>query len=195
MKQPPKDLLGDLQKRYAEPHRAYHTWEHIEALLRHFENFKSHFDNPDRVLWALYWHDAIYDPLASDNEVKSAQLLKQEADGLLPADMLQDAIEIIEATTKHEIPDNVRPYLKNDMAWFLDMDLSILGQEERVFTEYEKAIRFEYSAIPEDIYTQGRKAILKGFVARETLYFTSTCRDLWEDKARENLQKSVDLLS
>jgi predicted metal-dependent HD superfamily phosphohydrolase len=29
----PDSVLAELRRRYAEPHRAYHDWRHVEALL------------------------------------------------------------------------------------------------------------------------------------------------------------------
>lgn len=195
MQQIPSELLAQLKQRYDEPHRAYHSWAHIEALLKHFHNFKSEFENVERVLWALYWHDAIYDPLASDNEAKSAELLKTDASGILQESMLLDVMAIINATAKHHIPESIRLDLKVDMEWFLDMDLSILGQSAEVFDEYEKAIQLEYSAVPLELYHQGRKVVLQSFLSREVLYFTPQCRDLWEKQARDNLTRSINMLS
>ena len=78
-----------------------------------------------------------------------------------------------------------------DCAFFLDMDLSILGAAPEVFTAYEAAIRKEYAFVPAADYRQGRSAILKSFLAREQLYFTAYFRDRLEPQARQNLQQSL----
>ena len=83
----PAPLLEGLRTRYAEPQRHYHNWLHIEAMLKHFRRWEDEFHRPEPVLWALYWHDAVYDPLAQDNEEQSAQLLEREASGHLTPKM------------------------------------------------------------------------------------------------------------
>jgi hypothetical protein len=72
----PDNLVERVSARYAEPHRRYHTWAHVLAC----------FDARDcitraalpEVDLALLFHDAIYDPLAKDNEARSAGLLVEE---------------------------------------------------------------------------------------------------------------------
>ena len=76
MRAPSPSLIDDLKRRYGEPQRHYHTWEHIEALLGHYQTMVDQLNDPIATLWALYWHDAIYDPQAGDNEDKSADLLQ-----------------------------------------------------------------------------------------------------------------------
>lgn len=194
VEEPTRVLIEKLKQRYAEPQRAYHTWDHIDALLNHFNNHRGLFDNPTRVLWALYWHDVVYDPTASDNELKSAELLRQEALGLLKQDTIDAAAQIIEATEKHQIPNGTAPELERDMALFLDIDLSILGQSDDVFDTYEAAIRQEYSFVPEQIYRTVRSTILKNFLDRDRLYFTDEFQTLWEAPARDNLARSIGAL-
>lgn len=188
-------MLLSLKARYQEPQRAYHTWEHIEALLRHFNDAAHLLDNPTSVLWALYWHDAIYDPKRPDNELVSAELLREEAKGTLSEAQLSLAALIIEATARHQLPEGLDDQALSDIAHFLDMDLSILGAKEDVFDAYEDQIRFEYSFVPIAAYKAARANILQGFLARENLYFTDRFRSQWEAKARDNLARSIKRLS
>ena len=188
---PSETLLTSLKARYNEPARAYHTWAHIEALLGHFHTLSDKLNDKSRVLWALYWHDAIYDPARGDNEAVSADLLRQEGREQLPDTTREEAAHIIEATAKHQLPTQLSGEALSDAAHFLDMDLSILAARDDVFDAYEDNIRFEYSFVPADIYIPARANILKGFLNREHLYFTDTCRDKWETTARENLARSI----
>ena len=191
MIEPSERLIQGLKARYGEAQRAYHTWDHIEALLGHFHIFADQIHNKTRLLWALYWHDAIYDPARSDNEAVSADLLRTEAKGALPAPVLEEAAIIIEATAKHQLPPSFSGEALSDAALFLDIDLSILGARPDIFDAYEDHIRFEYNFVPIEIYVPARANILKGFLEREHLYFTERCRGLWEEKARDNLARSI----
>lgn len=191
MIKPSPNLLDDLKLRYAEPQRAYHTWEHIEALLGHLDMFRSHIHDEVRVLWALYWHDAVYDPVRTDNETESARLLEADAKGILPDGILTEAAAIISATANHELPSGVTDNVKSDCAYFLDMDLSILGAPEPVFDEYEQNIRKEYSFVPIERYCQARSAIMLNFLKRRSLYFTEFGEKLWGESARSNLKRSI----
>ena len=57
--EPPPSLLTAVRARYDEPQRVYHNWGHVEALLALYESHKGMLRDPTRVLWAIYWHDAI----------------------------------------------------------------------------------------------------------------------------------------
>ncbi len=190
----PGSVLADLRQRYAEPSRHYHTWDHVEALLRWFGQRRDHLHDPAAVELAILFHDAVYDPTRSDNEAESARLL---TDAVLPG--LDDpvrarAVRMIEATTRHEIPEGLDALDRNDMAEFLDMDLSILGARTEVFDAYEQAIRREFAFVPEALYREARCRILQGFLERECLYFSNWGRQRFEVTARVNLAASIAAL-
>lgn len=187
-------MIDALRARYTEPGRHYHSWGHIEALLRHFRRWESNFHRPAPVLWALYWHDAIYDPTAKENEEQSAVLLEQDAQGHLSADDIAFAATIIRATTAHEVPQDLTPEDAADTALFLDLDLSILGAPTHVYDRYETDIRKEYAFVPEAAFRAGRGAILKRFLARERLYLTDLAHAAWDAPARENLKREIAAL-
>lgn len=71
----PDALMSDLQIRYGEPQRHYHDWSHITALFSHFERTIADITEPAAVLYAVLYHDAVYDPQARGNEAASADLL------------------------------------------------------------------------------------------------------------------------
>ena len=187
----PAKLISGLKARYDEAQRHYHSWDHIEALKRHFDSLEAHWHRPVPVLWALYWHDAIYDPTRSDNEELSAQLLEEEGAGHLGAADLAFAAEIIRATAKHEVPDGLSVDDRADLALFLDIDLSILGAPEAVFDQYEANVRKEYAFVPEDAFLTGRARVLKSFAGRPAIYFTEEGRGRWDAQARRNLTRSL----
>ena len=70
----PSDLLSTLRERHAEPQRHYHDWSHIEALGRHLDVAGSRVRNREAVLYAILFHDPVYDPTTSDNERRSARV-------------------------------------------------------------------------------------------------------------------------
>ena len=191
----PEDLLTGLKQRYGEAQRHYHTWDHIDALLRHYEALKDQLHDPDAVKLALYWHDAIYDPMSAENEFKSADLLLDQCAGLIGTERLTFAAEIIRATKAHLMPDGLMPDQASDLALFLDIDLSILAARPDVFDTYEINIRKEFAFAPEEVYKAGRAAVLKSFLDRDRLYFSDHFFGLWENEARQNLKRSIAQLS
>jgi predicted metal-dependent HD superfamily phosphohydrolase len=177
----PTELLERLVARYAEPQRHYHVWSHVEACLRARRELIE--SPPPEVDLALLFHDAIYEPLAPDNEERSAALLRDEGRtfGLAP-DLVERAAALVLATAHREPPTGAA-------AIVVDADLSILGSEPTVFAAYEQAVRREYAMIDDASYATGRARILRRFMERPTLYATARGRELWEAAARRNLAR------
>lgn len=72
----PRIPFADLQARYSEPWRAYHTLVHIEAMFAEYDQV-CHFDfgnDSVAVEFAIWYHDAVYHPRDKENERKSASL-------------------------------------------------------------------------------------------------------------------------
>lgn len=189
----PPALLADLKARHAEPQRHYHDWTHIAALLTHREGLRKSLNDDAAVLYAILFHDAVYDPRANDNEARSAALLLTSKPPLSPKS-LDRARQMIEATTRHLLPEDMHGPDRQDCAHFLDMDLAILGAAPDRFDIYEDQIRREYAHVPDDAFRTGRAAILRRFAEREHLYFSDWGLDRFEEKARANLARSLTRL-
>lgn len=187
----PSHLLADLRCRYGEPQRHYHTWAHVEALLLLFEEVWDRLFDDQAVETALYYHDAIYDTEANDNEHQSAALLRRDCNGLLAADSLARAAQLVEATAGHRLPEGLTGAALEDARLFLDMDLSILAAPWPVFAAYEAAIRREYAHVDDTAFRAGRRRLLEAFLQRERLYYSSHFAPRFEAAARENLKRSL----
>ena len=70
---PHADIYARLAATYREPHRHYHTAAHISACLDELDGARELASFPFEVEAALWFHDAVYDTRASDNEERSAQ--------------------------------------------------------------------------------------------------------------------------
>lgn len=179
-------VYNDLIARYAEPHRAYHTLKHIKYCLDEFEQVRHLAKNPDAVELALWYHDAIYDTKIKDSEVRSAALaIKMVKNALLPDALGQSVTNLIMAT-KHSVAP-----VDSDAQLIVDIDLSILGQVEEKFDEYEQLVRKEYEWVPEDAFVIGRSVILRSLLDRPNIYTTQFFRDKLEKQARANIKRSL----
>ena len=138
---------------------------------------------------AIWFHDAVYDPRAADNEERSAQLAQAWLGAVRAEPALVDAVgRLILATKKHDAS------LHADAALLVDVDLSILGQPPARFWEYEAQIRGEYSWVLPDVFSVKRAEILDGFLARARIYQTDDFFHRLEAQARINLKSSVGRL-
>jgi predicted metal-dependent HD superfamily phosphohydrolase len=74
------------------------------------------------------------------------------------------------------------------------VDLSILGQDQRRFAEYEAGIRAEYAWVPQEIFNAKRAEILQRFLDRARIYSTDHFFAKYEHQARQNLEQSIQRL-
>ena len=178
-----------LVEKYSETHRAYHNLGHINYLLGEAETIE--FEDFDSVYFAIWFHDVIYEPKKSDNEIESAKLAVKLLQDLNLTQLIITKVEqIILATQKHSAEN-----LAADGKIFLDLDLSILGATPVIYQQYSQAIREEYSYVLEILYRQGRKQVLENFLKREVIYFSENLRERFENQARVNLANEIKELS
>lgn len=188
-------LWQNIVTRYGEPQRAYHTLNHIEQLLVQFESIKYHLAKPHIIALALYYHDVIYDPTRSDNELKSAEYATDALSPYLSPEQCQQIHALIMMTANHQIDTLVDSDKYNDAAYLLDMDLSILGAPWSAYEQYAKAIRQEYTHVADDSYRDGRTAVLQGLLAHPKLYLTDHYYNQLETQARANIKHELTSLA
>ena len=182
----PAQEFAALTSRYAESHRHYHTAQHINECLAHFDGAYTCCEHPPEVELALWFHDAIYEPRAKDNEEKSADwAVRVMRESGMPLDA-QTRVRALIMTTCHDaLPETA------DEQVLVDIDLSILGADAARFDEYEAQVRAEYRWVPGFLFRRKRREVLEGFLARESIYATTHFRNQLEKKARDNLARSL----
>jgi predicted metal-dependent HD superfamily phosphohydrolase len=183
-----RDALERLRVAYDEPHRVYHTASHIGACLRVLEDplVRPLSTRIEEVEAALWFHDAVYDTHASDNEEQSALL----ADEILRSagvavDVVARIATYIRATESHAAGSP-------DAKVVVDVDLSILGEDPAVFARFEDEIRREYAWVDKASYARGRAAVLRRFQERPFIYATSLFRARLEARARASIAASLN---
>lgn len=187
-------LKNELTALYQAGDRHYHDLAHVEAMLALAEECRRLLHDPDAVEAAIWFHDAVYDSRAKDNEAKSAALAEQKLSGRISSERLSRIVSMIDATATHQLPQLDDEKATSDAALFLDMDLAILGAEPGAFDAYEKAVRREYGWVEEPMWRAGRAAVLKSFLARPHIFHTELFRRRFEAQARKNLARSLQAL-
>lgn len=181
-----RQVYSELLKRYAEPHRYYHTQQHLTECFANIREILHLAQHPPEVKIALWFHDAIYDTRATDNEQRSAAWAQDVVHRFCaPAEVAQRLYELI-MFTRHAIePVGV------DAQVLVDADLSILGVHPERFSEYERQVRAEYGWVPEPLFRQRRATILRGFLSRQHIYTTLPFQARYETQARKNIAYSL----
>ena len=186
---PANDMYESLSRAYSEKHRFYHTCKHIDAMLNHFDKMGAIAKNPAELELAIWFHDAIYKPFSSKNEYKSALWAR---DFLLSNSYEQEGTErvynLIMATLHN------KPVKNSDEKLIVDIDLTILGASPEIYDEFEHNVRNEYRLVPGFIFRSKRKALLKSFLERESIYNFNYFKDKFETSARENIKRTISKL-
>ena len=187
-------LKQELSGLYRAEDRHYHNLAHIEAMLALAGDYRASLHDPDAVEAAIWFHDAIYDSKAKDNEARSAALAETRLAGRTDAGRLGRISAMVLATATHQLPQFDDAAATRDASLFLDMDLSILGAAPDAFDAYERAVRREYGWVEELMWRAGRGAVLTGFLARPRIFHTEEFRQRFEPQARLNMARSLEAL-
>ena len=191
----------DTLKIFFEATRCYHGLSHIEHLLREFNECKHLLNDKLAVEMAIWFHDLVQTtdddgesmedhPNEKTAEEVSAKLAKKVIVKMGLSDTFGEKVNNLILATQHNMSE-----IDNDCKYMVDMDLSIFGQSEKVFDQYERLIRIEYSRIKKDVFNKGRKEILQRFLDKPNIYYTDYFRNKYELIARNNLKRSIEKLS
>ncbi len=182
------ELFHELCTAYRSPTRYYHTLEHLQQMFERLEPIQ--VCDRSSIMLAIWFHDAIYDTQAIDNEEKSAKWAIETLSTLGLSTMKTDRIaQLIRMTKTHQANSADR-----DAQVLLDCDLSILGAVPEDYDRYADAIRQEYAWVTDEDYRMGRSRVLQAFLDRDRLYALTDFQA--EDvQARQNLTRELNHLA
>ena len=176
-------LYNDVIASYNETHRHYHTQQHLTECLDNFAELRHLAKKPAEIELALWFHDAIYNPLRHDNEQLSAEWARSSViNAGLDKTIAEHIYGLVMATQHHERAADT------DTKILIDVDLAILGAKPERFNEYEQQIRQEYLFVPEATFRMKRAEILQRFLGQTTIFNTPLFIKRYEQQARLNLK-------
>ncbi|MFC7966623.1 HD domain-containing protein [Streptomyces cinereoruber] len=184
----------NLLARWAEPQRRYHTVDHLRAVLDRVDELTDQGGEGgelELVRLAAWFHDAVYRPDRSENEERSAVLAEKalaEA-GLTPHEVTEVA-RLVRLTVTHDPDDGD---LNGET--LCDADLAVLASDPDTYARYAAAVREEYGFVPDDAFREGRAAVLRHLLDLPRLFRTPYGAAVWEEKARENVERELKELT
>lgn len=188
----------DLVDRWREPHRVYHSTLHLAVALDALDEIAPAHGVAERDLWrarlALWFHDAVHDGVARQDEERSAALV---ADLLGPlagtgvsADDVDEIARLVLVTADHDpAPDDAVGGLVSDA------DLAVLGGSPAVYTRYTHQVRAEYCDVPDPLFRAGRSQVLTTLLAGGPLFRTTAGAARWQSAAETNLRAELSVLA
>lgn len=181
------DLRDEVAAAYADPARGYHDTRHLTEVLTRLDELAEAGTAYDAtaVLLAAWFHDAVYDG-ERDAEERSATWAEDALAPVLPAPVVAEVARLVRLTETHQ-PDDAD---LNGCA-LSDADLAILAAPEERYVQYVAAVRREYAHLPDDVFDDGRAAVLGALADKPHLFHTTYARERWEAPARANLEREL----
>lgn len=175
------------QGQHRQPHRSYHTEEHIADCLTVFDKVRRFALRPKVVEAALWWHDFVYEVTGEVHNEQASATVARVAMRLMGCDEeFQDRVYSAILATQHN-------YMVTDPDEQLavDIDLSSLGATRRVFNENSTKLRQERAHVPWATYQRGQTAFLVGMLEREHIYYLPYFQERYEERARRNVKRAI----
>jgi len=175
------EVRDELLAAYGSPGRSYHDLRHLAEVLDRLDDLGC--DDP-AVLLAAWFHDAVYDGAAGDEQRSAAW-----AERVLPPALASEVARLVRLTETHRPADD-------DPAGqaLCDADLAILASSAERYAEYARDVRREYTHVPDPDFAAGRAAVLRDLLAKPALFQTARGFELWEIAARRNVAAEVERL-
>lgn len=184
------DVGRRLLEAWSEPHRTYHSTDHLRGILAGVEELAPYADDVDAVRLAAWYHDAVYAGLPDDEE-RSARRAEEElsALGVAPA-TVDEVARLVRMTVTHDPARGDR-----NAEVLSDADLSALAAPGERYRQNSAAIREEYPHVSDEAFRKGRIQVLTGLLQGPGVFRTDEARRRWEATARENLLAELAALS
>lgn len=184
-------LHAELVARHAEPHRRYHTLDHVAWVLAALEETGQGLGDRRAVSMAAWWHDAIYDTSAPGSEQRSAARARRSLVDAGCGEVFAARVAQLVAVTEGHAPAGP------EAAALCDADLWVLGAEPDSYERYRAGVFYEYVTAGPYTTAQwavGRARVLESLLERDRLFHTEAGARR-ESAARANLTGELDTLT
>lgn len=175
---------------WSEPHRRYHSVEHLRDILDRVEELAEFAEDADAVRLAAWYHDAVYAGRPDDEEL-SAQRAEQDLSRLgLRPQLVDEVARLIRLTITHDpVPGDHNGEVLSDA------DLAALAVPRDRYEKNTAAIRAEYGHVPNEVFRRGRVQVLVALLGGPGVFRTEYARREWEASAQGNLRAELATLT
>ena len=190
------NLYIQLAYYYNQPHRRYHTLDHIRKMLAQLDEVKSLINLPENLELAIWFHDAIYETWSNDNEIRSAGLAVHYIRDLmvLPRDVANKVAYLIERTQYFDDSGIYEPRTP-DSKYLVDIDLYVgLGGDYQDFQINKNLTALEYGwreRYDPRGFKKRRLEIFLMLYSRAPFYLTEYFRNRYEVQTKANLESAI----
>ncbi|XP_058832831.1 uncharacterized protein LOC131690812 [Topomyia yanbarensis] len=174
--------LIKLKKQYSLPNRYYHSEKQmIHKKAEHLSGASVCLQLAS--LFQYYHFDAGKDSVRENCDVLKEFLVDAKLDNkTLENNILQLLGDV--SVESVDLPED-------DVLYFQDLDLLILGYSPEEYKQYTVQLRQEYSAIDTESYNKMRLKILQTFNRIPFIYATKAFSEKYESAARANIENEI----
>ena len=181
---------------YSRFGRLYHNSDHLRQCFQFKHSLKHEFKQDLNISIALWFHDYVYWCGSKNNEKESAEVANSFLDTLpnkYPHN--RDDINCLIWSTTHDASSYSYASAYKDLAYFLDIDLSILGESPTLYDKYANSVREEYlfSGVTPTDYSKGRYNFLDSLLKKDKIFHTKEVQAILEEQARVNIKEEMKL--
>ncbi len=150
--------VNTLLSMWNESHRYYHNLDHLNDLIQQINEDKTNLSQKEyeKLLIISLFHDCVYDPMADDNEWKSAQFFMECAVDKSNHDIIEIRQAIID-TKNHKPSTEISEK-------FINYDMNIVERDFNQLLKWEESIYSEYSHLED--YKENRIGLLESLMDR-----------------------------
>jgi len=178
-------VFEELARRYSEPRRCYHGWTHLLNCLDRFDLAAALMHDSAAVEMALWFHDAVYEPGAPDNEQKSAELFVLLARRQFFPEFVNKVYEFILLTRHQEAPRGW------DGRFAVDIDLSSFASSWDKFVRDSDNIRSENDHLADGVFYPKQVSFLRSLLERPSIFHSDYFYARYERIARLNITRLI----
>lgn len=171
-----------LMDSYNEPQRYYHTLDHIEHCLSLFDKISSKLQSPHALELAIWFHDVVYQPGATNNEQLSADQFMQTTKKRFDDSLRNTVYQHIMATLHLHSEMN-----HADTKYMVDIDLSSFGLPWPEFIHDSENLRREMAHLSNEDYCRKQSAFQQALMDRPRFFRSDYFYQNYESQARQNL--------
>ncbi|MEE8364317.1 MAG: hypothetical protein V3R76_00900 [Gammaproteobacteria bacterium] len=171
-----------LMDSYNEPQRYYHTLDHIEHCLSLFDKISSKLQSPHALELAIWFHDVVYQPGATNNEQLSADQFMQTTKNRFDDSLRNTVYQHIMATL-HLHSEMTHA----DTKYMVDIDLSSFGLPWPEFIHDSENLRREMAHLSNADYCRKQSAFQQALMDRPRFFRSDYFYQNYESQARQNL--------
>jgi len=170
--------INDIENKYSENHRFFHTIEHINFILDKiyymYEKQIINNDEKDILIIVDIFHDIIYNIGNINNEKESADYLLSVSE---KTEFIRKAYQIIIDTSTHEPTSKLSKI-------FQDLDMSIISD-----STYEELLKYE-----KQIYLENQKFGFSTYKRNRLSFLENILKTEYGQKNQENIIKLIEYI-